>query len=120
MLKKLIVLLSLAGSLFAMHEAELNLNNYDLDAQLNLDVGQFNAAMEPDTFYIGARYLHGSHQHNDRDLKKDHELYDAHFFVQQRIARNRALALGIGAKLVYTSVSDYDYYAYDSKYSKNS
>lgn len=111
MLKKLVLLWVLAGTLLAMHEVELNLNNYDLDAQLNLDMGQFNPAIDPDLFFFGGRYLHGSHQHNDRDLDKDHELYDAHFFVQQRISGQRSLKLGLGAKFVHTSITDYDYYA---------
>lgn len=111
MLKKLLLLVALASSLLAMHEVELNLNNYDLDARLNLDMGQFNPSVNPDTFFLGARYLHGSHQHSSDDLSKDEELYDAHFFVQQRLAKQRALTLGLGAKLVYTSVSNLDYYA---------
>jgi hypothetical protein len=111
MLKKIVLLLSLAGSLLAMHEVELNLNNYDLDAKINFDIGQFNPSVDPDVFFVGGRYLHGSHQHSDRDLDKDHELYDAHFFVQQRLSGNRAFKLGLGAKFVYTSISDLDYYA---------
>jgi hypothetical protein len=110
MLKKLVMTLALGGSLFAMHEAELNLNNYDVEGKLDLDMGQFNDAVEPNTVFFGARYLRGSHQHSDAP-SKDHDLYDAHFFVQQSLSGNRALTLGLGTKLVYTSISDHDYYA---------
>jgi len=111
MLKKLFMTAALSVSLFAMHEAELDLNNYDLDAKINFDAGQFNPDVEPDTVFFGFRYLHGSHQHNDRDLSKDHDLVDGHFFVRQRLAKANALTLGMGAKFVYTSIETYDYYA---------
>lgn len=111
MLKKLLVALAVSTSLFAMHEAELNLNNYDLDAQLHFDVGQFNTAVQPDTVFVGLRYLHASHQHNDKDLDKDHDLFDGHFFVQQKVTQARAVTVGMGAKFVYTSIEDEDFYA---------
>lgn len=110
MLKKIVTMLALTGSLLAMHEAELNLNNFDVEGKLDLDMGQFNDAVDPDTVFFGARYLHGSHRHSD-DPSKDHDLVDAHFFVQQRIAGNGALTLGLGAKVVYTTVSGYTFSA---------
>ena len=97
--------------LFAMHEAELNLNNYDLEAQLHFDAGQFNEAVEPDAIFFGFGYLHGSHQHSDGDLKKDHDMIDGHFFVRQRLAGVPALTLGMGVKFVYTDLGGYNYYA---------
>lgn len=111
MLKKLITTLALTGSLFAMHEAELNLNNHDLNAKLDLDMGQFNGAVDPDAVFIGARYLHGSHQNNERHYEKDHDLFDAHFYVKQRLSGYRALSLGLGTKLVYTHIEKNDFYA---------
>lgn len=111
MLKKLTAIMAMATSLFAMHEAELNLNNYDLEAQLNFDVGQFNPAVQPDAVFVGMRYLHGSHQHNDSDLDKDHDLFDGHFFVQQRPPTAPDLLLGLGAKFVYTTIEKEDFYA---------
>jgi hypothetical protein len=111
MLKTLVTTLALTGSLFAMHEAELNLNNYDLNAKLDLDMGQFNDAVDPDSVFIGGRYLRGSHEHNERGDDKDHDLYDAHFFVKQRLSGAPAFTVGLGAKLVYTSVASYDYNA---------
>lgn len=111
MLKKLITTLALTGSLFAMHNVELDLNNYDFNAQLNLDLGQFNTTINPDTVFLGARYLHASQDHSDHNLPKDENLYDVHFFVQQRLNGNRALKLGLGTKLVYTSVSNHDFTA---------
>jgi len=104
MLKKLIILVALTGSLFAMHEAELNLNDYDVEAKLDFDMGQFNNSVNPDTVFLGARYLRASHQHSEEWQTKDENLYDVHFFVQQRLNKLRALTLGLGAKLVYTSV----------------
>jgi hypothetical protein len=111
MLKKLIMTLALAGSLFAMHEVELNLNDYDLAAKLNLDMGQFNPSVDPDTVFLGVGYLHGSQQHSDRDLSKSYDLYDVNFFVKQRLSKARNITLGLGTKLVYTEIEGEDFYA---------
>ncbi len=111
MLKKLMVMLAMATSLTAMHEIRINLNNYDLDARLDLDMGQFNSSVDPDSVFIGLRYLHGSHQHSDKNLDKDHDLFDGHFFVRQRLRNANALTLGMGTKFVYTSISGKDFYA---------
>ena len=111
MLKKVIAVLAMATSLTAMHQIEINLNNYDLDARLDFDMGQFNASVDPDSVFIGARYLHGSHQHSDSDLHKDHDLFDGHFFVRQRLRNANALTLGMGVKFVYTSIQSNDFYA---------
>ena len=111
MLKKLMMTLALGSSLFAMHEAELNLNNYDLGAKLNLDMGQFAPSVDPDSVFFGAGYLHGSYQNNEHGDDKDHDLFDLHFFVKQRLKGNSGLSLGVGTKLVYTTIGGYDYYA---------
>jgi hypothetical protein len=111
MLKKMMTMLALTGSLFAMHEAELNLNNYDLNAKLDFDMGQFNDAVDPDSVFVGARYLHGSHQNNEHDHEKDHDLFDAHFFVKQHLSGYRPLSLGLGTKLVNTHIGKNDFYA---------
>ena len=111
MLKKLMIILALSGSLFAMHDVELDLNDYDLDAQLNLDLGQFNDAVDPDTAFLGARYLRASSEHSDDDLTHDENLYDIHFFVKQRLHGTPDLTLGLGTKLVFTSVENEDFTA---------
>jgi len=111
MLKQGLALLALTGSLFAMHEAELNLNNYDLGARLDFDMGQFNRAVDPNTVFVGARYLHGSHRHSDHALRGDHDLFDAHFYVQQRLPGTDSLTLGLGTKLVYTTLESMDFVA---------
>ncbi len=111
MLKKMLSALCFAVPLMAMHEVELNLNNYDLDAKLHLDMGQFNPSVEPGSVFFGARYLHASRQHSDDDLNKDNDLFDGHFFVRQRLSGARALSLGMGMKFVYTSVQSHDFYA---------
>ncbi|WP_345969864.1 MULTISPECIES: YfaZ family outer membrane protein [Sulfurimonas] len=109
MLKTLVTTLALGCSLFAMHEAELNLNNYDLNAKLDFDMGQFNDAVDPETVFLGARYLRGSYHHSDELRDKDHDLFDAHFAVAQRLSGNDALTLGLGVKFVYTSIEGYDF-----------
>ncbi len=111
MLKKLVAVFALGTSLMAMHEFELNLNNHDLDARLDLDMGQFNASVEPDSVFFGGRYLYGSKENSDSKIDSDHYLLDGHFRVQQQLANVPALTVGMGMKLVYTSIEDEDFYA---------
>ena len=111
MLKKILLALALSNALFAMHEAGLDLNQHDLNLKLNLDAGQLNTAVDPDSVFFGLRYLRGSHQHSDRLLTDDEDLFDAHFFIQQRLYSADAVTLGLGTKLVYTSIKSQDYLA---------
>ena len=53
MLKKITLLLVTSLSLFAMHSAELNINQKDLEAGLKFDIGQFNDNVEPETMFVG-------------------------------------------------------------------
>jgi len=111
MLKIVGAVLGCAVSLLAMHEVEINLNNYDLDAKVNFDAGQFNSSIDPDTVFFGGRYLHASHQHSDDLLDKDYDLVDGHFFVRQRLAGAQSFSVGMGGKFVYTSIESSNFYA---------
>ena len=65
MLKKLGVATLLSANLMAMHNLELNINDVDLEAGVRLDMGQFNDAVEPNTTFIGVKYLKADYDHSD-------------------------------------------------------
>jgi len=115
MLKILTATVLTAASLMAMHEAEINLNNNDIDLRVDLDMGQFNNTIEPDRVFVGAGYLYASGEHNSLSGAQDSRLMDVHFMVQQPLAPVPDLTVGLGAKGVYTKVelggSDRDFYA---------
>lgn len=104
-----------ATSLMAMHEAEINLNNYDMQVKVDLDMGQFNDTIEPEHVMVGGSYLYASGHHNSVSGAKDSRLMDVHFMVQQPLGPVPDLTVGLGAKGVYTKVdmgaSDSDFYA---------
>lgn len=51
MLKKISLIALGAVSAFAMHSAEVNINNSDLELSAKLDMGQFNESVKPDTIF---------------------------------------------------------------------
>ena len=57
MLKKIGLLCAFSISVFAMHSAEININQKDLEFGLNIDMGQYNRGIEPDTTFVGVTYL---------------------------------------------------------------
>ena len=108
MLKKLLLGLLLSGSAsYAMHEFELNLNNKDLDLHLGLDMGQFNHAIEPDSFMLKARVMKGDNVHSRLPYDQDPEiLSEVGFVVQSTSALSPELMLGLGLKLAFTPLDN--------------
>ncbi|MEA3373888.1 MAG: YfaZ family outer membrane protein [Campylobacterota bacterium] len=109
MLKKLALSALIATSAMAMHQGEININDKDLEAQLRLDMGQFNEVTEPDTVFVGFRYLNADKENSD--YSEDPDLYEINFLMQQPVRANNALTLGIGAKFEYTDLGDEDFMA---------
>ena len=104
MLKKLGLLSIATASLFAMHELELNINDVDLETGIKLDMGQFNNAVEPNTTFLGFKYLKSDKDYSDYD---DPDAYLETSFMIQREIKNGFYA-GIGVKLNYISSDEYD------------
>ncbi len=104
MLKKLLLGLMLTGSLsYGMHEFELNINNKDLDLHLNLDMGQFNDMIEPDSFMLTARLMKSDIDNSRLPYGQDpNVLGEVGFLVQSTSAAAPGLMMGMGLKLVYT------------------
>ncbi len=88
----------LAANLLAMHNAEIDINDADLELGLNLDMGQFNNAVEPNSTFIGFKYLNPDSDYSDFN---DPESYYELSLLFQRPVRNTDFFIGLGVKLNY-------------------
>jgi hypothetical protein len=109
MLKKVVLPILASASLMAMHQAEININDKDLETQLRLDMGQFNDATDPDTVFVGIRYINADKENSD--YNEDPDLLEFNFLMQKPMRDNDALTLGLGAKLVTTDYGNADFMA---------
>jgi len=100
MLKKLSVLAFCAVSSFAMHNAEININDTDLEIGLNFDMGQFNDAIEPETMFVGAKFLNGDESNSDATGNLD-PFYEVNFLSMHAIG-DQGMSLGMGVKFNHT------------------
>lgn len=101
MLKKLSLMTVCAASAFAMHSAEININDKDLEVGAKLDMGQFSHNTEPNTVFIGAKFLHGDEDHSDLDRNDIHDFAELNFLMQREIDTT-GLKIGLGIKLNHT------------------
>ena len=99
MFKKIALVALCATSVFAMHSAEININDEDLELAAKFDMGQFNDNVEPETVLIGGRYLHGSDENSDVNDVDDY--YEISLLMQNQMG-NEDLTLGLGMKINYT------------------
>ena len=101
MLKKIAILVAGAVSAFAMHSADININEKDLEVGARFDIGQFNHAVEPNTVFIGGRFLKADGDYSDPKKYDLEELYEANFLMQRAIGRT-GFTFGLGVKLTHT------------------
>lgn len=94
----------LAASAFAMHGVDININDKDLEFGANLDMGQFVSTVEPNTVFLGGRYLKGNESHGDFDSNPN-SYYEANFLMKKPIA-NSDFTVGLGVKLNHTQCDD--------------
>ena len=111
MLKKLTILSLCAASAMAVHIGELNINNTDVEAELRFDMGQFNTMLDPDTTYVGVRFMRGSEEHSDNALDEDKNLLEVNYLMQRPLDAHDALTLGIGIKVDHTTAGNLDFLA---------
>lgn len=98
MLKKLLISLALGASLFAMHDASVNLNNDDIELKGNIDIGELNQSDFPDTYFLTLGFL-------DVDNREDTDpLLQAGFKLRQSVTGVQGLRFGLGFKGTYTEV----------------
>jgi len=104
MLKKLAMMSICAASAFAMHTAEININDTDLEVNAQLDMGQFNTAIEPETMFVGFKFLNADESNSDfgdSDNGDIDPLYEVNFLSTHAVG-NKGLSLGMGVKANYT------------------
>jgi len=101
MLKKLVLLTASAISAFALHYAEININDKDLEVGAKFDMGQFNKNVEPDSIFVGAKFLNPDPKHSDPTADID-PLYELNFLLLKPVG-DMGMKFGMGVKLNYTN-----------------
>jgi hypothetical protein len=101
MLKKVVLLGVSALTAFAMNTGEININDKDLEVSAQFDIGQFNKAVEPNTMFLGAKFLNADGEHSDNDNADLDPYFEANFLLMQPMAKT-GLRLGMGVKANYT------------------
>jgi len=104
MLKKIALSVTLATSVWAYHSAELNINNKDLAAKLDMDIGQFNENVDPDTTFIGLDYLSSDREDSAPEFDDTIAMVGAHFFKQHTLEALPDLKIGLGLKINGTTI----------------
>jgi hypothetical protein len=101
MLKKITLLSATALTAFAMHTGEININDKDLELSAKFDIGQFNDAVEPNTMFVGAKFLNADKDNADFTTKQFDSYFEANFLVMRPIG-NAGMSVGLGIKANYT------------------
>jgi len=101
MLKKITLLSASALTAFAMHTGEININNKDLEVGAQFDMGQFNDAVEPNTMFVGAKFLNADEQHSDNDNVDLKPYFEGNFLMMRPIG-NKGMRIGMGVKAAFT------------------
>ncbi|MEN4044731.1 YfaZ family protein [Sulfurimonas sp. NW15] len=97
MLKKITLMAVSAVAVFAMNSASININNEDLELNANLDVGQFNENVEPETMFVGVRFLDA----DNANRVNNEALYEVSFLMKKEVGESD-LSVGLGIKANYT------------------
>jgi len=101
MLKKIAMVSVCAASAFAMHTGEININDKDVEVSAKFDVGQFNDNVEPDTMFVGAKFLNGDKGNTSNEDVDIDPYFEANFLMRKEIG-NSGMTLGLGLKLNFT------------------
>lgn len=105
MLKKILLMTATAISSFALHTAEININDRDLELSAKLDMGQFNDSVEPNTIFVGGKFLNGQKENSRLEsggsLNKIDPFFEVNFLMKKAIG-DMGMSFGMGAKLNYT------------------
>ncbi len=108
MVKKIILCAIMSSASFAANQAELNLNNKEVEGQIRLDLSQMGGASNG--AYFGARILNGDASNSDRIGNID-PLMEISFMVMRPVEGVSGLNLGLGIKGEYTKFDAHRYAA---------
>ncbi|MFK5938194.1 MAG: YfaZ family outer membrane protein [Sulfurimonas sp.] len=101
MLKKISIIAFLAVSAFAMHSGEININDKDLEISARLDMGQFNDNIEPNTMFLGGKFLNADRDNSSDNPTSLDPYYEVNFLMMREIG-NKGMSMGMGAKINHT------------------
>jgi hypothetical protein len=108
MLKKILMLSACAASAFALHTAEININNKDLEVGAQFDMGQFNDTVEPNTLFVGGKFLNADAEHSESNNANIDPYMEANILMMKDVGTS-GFKLGMGLKLNYTQVGSLDF-----------
>lgn len=108
MVKKIILGALISTSAFAAHQAEINLNNQEVEGQIRLDLSQMGVGLNG--AYAGARILNADESNSDRIGNID-PLMEVSFMVMRPVDNFPGLQLGLGIKGEYTKFDSQRYAA---------
>lgn len=101
MLRKIAIMAVLSVCAFAMHVGEINVNDTDVGVGAKFDMGQFNHAIDPDTMFLGAKFLNADAEHSsDRNSTID-PYFELNLLLQSAVGQG-GMKLGMGVKFNYT------------------
>jgi hypothetical protein len=109
MIKQTLLFTATAASALAMHIAEININQKDIEGSVRFDMGQFNDAIEPESYLVGGRIIDVDKDHSD--AADPDPLLEANFLLQNPLQVNDDISFGIGVKAVYTKLNSKSYSA---------
>lgn len=102
MLKKIGLIVALSVSAFAIHNAEININETDLEVSAKFDMGQFRDNVEPNTMFVGAKYFKPSKTdvYDNTNIVLE-PYYELNFLIMKEIGKS-GVDMGMGIKANYT------------------
>lgn len=109
MLIKIMTAALISSAAFAANQAELNINDHDLEGQIRIDMNKMGFGSLEGS-YLGARILNGDESNSDRIGNTD-PLVEVSFMVQRPVQEVPGLAIGLGIKGEYTEFDGNKYAA---------
>ncbi|MBV5284421.1 MAG: hypothetical protein JZU53_18510 [Paludibacter sp.] len=108
-MKKILLGALISTASFAANQAELNVNNHDLEGQVRLDMKQMGFSSLEGS-YVGARILNGDESNSDRINNTD-PMMEVSYMVQRQVEEVSGLAIALGIKGEYTKFDGEKYAA---------
>lgn len=109
MLRKLLLGAFISSAAFAAHQAQININNHEVEGQIRIDMAKMgNTSLEG--AFIGGRILDGDERNSD-NIGNMHPLAEVSFMVQRPVDGVEGLSLGLGIKGEFTRFDGQSYAA---------
>ncbi|DAB29891.1 MAG TPA: hypothetical protein CFH84_07035 [Sulfurimonas sp. UBA12504] len=105
MLKKITMLTLYGVSAFALNNAEINVNDSDLELGAKLDMGQVIQSVTPNTVFLGLKFMDVDAKHSEDENIKVKSYGELNFLMQKEIAHS-GLSVGLGVKLNKTEIGN--------------